>query len=192
MARKQASDQAEQEKAEARKRQIEEEAQSEYSNQQDLDDAARRIVAERIARVTLTGEEGDEVLSGKAAGASINRGNERVRDWERVFKSLEDENKSDKEKNIGWLRQSMRRSAFIEPSKSDPSAIMAAAQRNVNSQLDQMDKHIAEEQMVLGKSMPGENLAKQEAVTKDREEKGNADLERKQKGRASIFSFDEY
>jgi hypothetical protein len=181
MAKKQAFDQAE-----ARKRQIIEEAQSEYSNQQDLDNIARRIVAERLARVTLTREEGNEDFSAKAAEASINRGNKRVRDWERVSKSLEDENKSDKERNTEWLRQSMRRSTLVEPSKNDPSAIMAVAQRNVKSQLDGMDKHIVEEYMFLGKPMPGENLAKQEPVTRDLEEEVNADLEHKQKGRASV------
>jgi hypothetical protein len=191
MAKKQAFDQAEQEKAEARKRQIIEEAQSEYSNQQDLDNVARRIVAERLARVTLTGEEGNEDVSSKAAEASINRGNKRVRDWQRVSKSLEDENKSDKERNTEWLRQSMRKSALVEPSKNDPSAIMAVAQRNVKSQLDGMDKQIAEEYMVLGKPMPGESLAKQEPVTKVLEEEGNADLDLRQKGRASIPPFHE-
>lgn len=183
MARKQASDQAEQDTANARKRQIEEEAQSEYHRQHDLDEIARRIVAERIARVTLTGEEGDEVFAGKAAGESINRGNERVRDWERVLKSLEDEDKSDKERNIGWLRQRMRRNSLIEPTSNDPSAIMAAAQRNVNSQLDQMDKIIAQEQ-VLGKPS-GENLARRDAATKDLEHKGTTDLEGKQQERPS-------
>ena len=188
MARKQASDQAEQEKVDARKRRSEEEAQSEYSNHQDLDNAARRIVAERIARVTLTGEEGDEVLAGKAAGESINRGNERVRDWERVLKSIEDENKSDKEQNMGWLRQSMRRSAPIEAIRNDPSVIMAAAQRNVNSRLDQMDRTIAQEQMLLGRAS-GENLARGDTATKDLERRGTADLEHKHKERASNFLF---
>ena len=184
MARKQASDQAEQDTANVRKRQIEEEAQSEYHRQHDLDEIARRIVAERIARITLTGEEGDEVLSGKAAGESINRGNERVKDWERVLKSLEDEDKSDKERNIGWLRQRMRRNSLIEPISNDPSAIMAAAQRNVNSQLDQMDKIIAQEQVILGKPS-GENLARRDTATKDLEDKGTTDLEGKQQGRPS-------
>ena len=184
MARKQASDRAEQDKADARNRQIEEEAQAEYNHKQDIDNAARRIVAERIARITLTGEEGDEVLAGKAAGESIHRGNERVKDWERVLKSLEHENKFDKERNMGWLRQSMR-NAPVEPNRNDPSTIMAAAQRNVNSRLDQMDKTIAQEQMIHGKPT-GENLAKRDASTKDLERRGTEDLERKQKERASI------
>jgi len=186
MQRKTAADLAEQEKEESRKRQVQEEAMAEWNNREELDDAARRIVAERIARVTLTGEEGDEVLAGKAAGASINRGNQRVSDWMKVLKSLEDENKSDKEKNMGWLRQSMRRSAPIQPSKNDPAVIMAAAQRNVKTQLDGMDRSIQQEWLVLGKPQ-AENLARQNAATKDLEEKGTVDLERRQKERASNF-----
>jgi hypothetical protein len=184
MARKTAADLAEQEKVESHKRQVQEEAMAEWNNSQELDDAARRIVAERIARVTLTGEEGDDVLAGKAAGASVNRGNQRVSDWMKVLKSLEDENKSDKEKNMRWLRQSMRRSAPIEPSKNDPALIMAAAKRNVDSQLVRMDQSIQQQWLVLGKPQ-GENLARQNAATKDLEEKGTTDLERRQKERSS-------
>jgi len=185
MAKKQASDQAELEKEEARKRQVIEEAQSEWANQQDLDDAARRIVAERLARVTLTGEEGDDALAGKAAGASVMKGNERVRDWERVLKSLENENKSDKERNMGWLRQSMRRTAPIKPSKNDPAMIMAAAQRNVRSQMDGMDKSIAQEWLVLGKPT-GQGAIEKEVATNNLVDSGAADLERRQKERASM------
>ena len=186
MQRKTAADLAEQEKEEIRKRQVKEEAMAEWNNTQELDDAARRIVAERIARVTLTGEEGDEVLAGKAAGASIDRGNERVSDWMKVLKSFEDENKSDKEKNMGWLRQSMRRAAPIEPRKNDPAIIMAAAERNVKSQLEGMDRSIQQEWRVLGKPQ-GENISRQTAATKDLEEKGATDLERRQKERESTF-----
>jgi hypothetical protein len=189
MARKQASDQAEAEREQARKRAIEEEAVSEWNNQQDLDDAARRIVAERIARMTLSSEEGDEALAGKAAGTSLTRGNQRVKDWESVLKSLEEEDKTDKEKNVGWLRQSMRRNSSLEPGKSDPASIMAAAQRNVKSQLDGMDKSIAAEWIVLGKPKQGEVLARNQAATKDLEQKAAADLERKQKERASTITF---
>jgi hypothetical protein len=185
MARKTASDQAEQEKIDARKRQVQEEAMSEWNHQYELDEAARRIVAERIARVTLTGDEGDEVLAGKAAGESIHRGDKRVKDWERVLQQMDNENKSDRERNMGWLRHSMRQSAPLEPSKNDPAAIMAAAQRNVQAQMDGMDKSIAQEYLVLGKPT-GENAARRDAYTKDLEQKGTADLQRVQKERASI------
>ena len=188
MQRKTAADLAEQEKEAARKRQIEEEALAEYNHQHDLDDAARRIVAERIARVTLTGDEGDEVLAGKAAGESIHRGDKRVKDWEEVLKTLDTENKSDRERGTGWLRQSMRSTAPLEPSRQDPSLIMAAAQRNVKSQMDAQDKYIAQEQMILGKPT-GENAARRDAYTRDLEQKGNTDLQRVQKERASIPLF---
>ena len=161
---------------------------SEWNHQLELDEAARRIVAERIARVTLTGEEGDEVLAGKAAGESIHRGDKRVKDWERVLKQMDNENKSDKERNMGWLRHSMRQSAPLEPSRNDPSAIMAAAQRNVQAQMDGMDKSIAQEQLILGKPT-GENAARRDAYTKDLEHKGTVDLQRVQKERASISPF---
>jgi len=187
MARKQASDAAEAEREQVRKHQIEEEAVQEWRDQQDLDDTARRIVAERIARMTtLTAEEMDEPLAEKAAEASVMRGNQRVNDWERVLLSLEEEDKTDRENNMGWLRLSMRRStATLEPGKQDPAAIMAAAQRNVKSQLDGMDKSIAAEWPVLGKPQPGETRVRSQAATKDLEEKGAADLERKQKERSS-------
>jgi len=80
----------------------------------------------------------------------------------------------------------MRRSAPIRPSKNDPAVIMAAAQRNVKTQLDGMDRSIQQEWLVLGKPQ-GENLARQNAATKDLEEKGTVDLERRQKERASSF-----
>jgi hypothetical protein len=100
MARKQASDQAEAEREQARKLQIEEE----ILDQLDLEHAARRIVAERIARTTLSGEEGDP-QAGKATGASLPRWTprwtQRVKDWERVLKELEEEDKTDREKNMG-------------------------------------------------------------------------------------------
>src|SRR5579859_8075881 len=151
MQRKTAADLAEQEKEAAHKRQVTEDAIAEYNNQHDLDDAARRIVAERIARVTLTGDEGDEVFAGKAAGESIHRGDKRVKDWEEVLKTLDTENKSDKEHGTGWLRHSMRSNAPLEPSRQDPAMIMAAAQRNVKTQMDAQDKSIAEEHLILGK-----------------------------------------
>ena len=189
MARKQASDKAEVDAVATKRKQVEVEAREEWIHQQELDDAARRIVAERIARVTLTGEEGDEVLAGKAAGDAIHRGDKRVRDWERVLKELAAENKQDKEKNVGWLRHSMRQqTAPNEPNRQDPALIMEAAKRNVKSQLGEMDKSIAQEQMILGKPT-GENLAKRDAATKELQEKGAADLERTQKERASMRSW---
>lgn len=185
MQRKTAADLAEQEKEAAHKRQVQEEAIAEYNNQHDLDDAARRIVAERLARITLTGEEGDEVLAGKAAGESIHRGDKRVKDWEEVLRTLDTENKSDRERGTGWLRHSMRLNAPSGTGRQDPALIMAAAQRNVKSQMDAQDKSIAEEQLILGKPM-GENAARRDAYTKDLEQKGNTDLQRVQKERASI------
>jgi Eisosome protein 1 len=190
MAKKAETDKVEAEKAEAHKRLVQEEAMSEWSNSIDLDDAARRIVAERIARVTLTGDEGDEVLAGKAAGESIHRGDKRVKDWERVLKQVDDENKSDKAKNYGWLRQSMRKSDPTEPSRNDPALIMEAAKRNVKTQLDGMDKTIAEENMIRGKPM-GEHAVRKEASTKELQEKGDVDLQRVQKERASIPHCDD-
>lgn len=183
MARKQASDQAEHERVEAFRRKVLEEVQIELQHQQELDDAARRIVAERLAQLTLSGDECDEALAGKAAGESILRGNERARDWENVLQSQGKEDRLDKERNAGRLRQSIR-PAPSEASKSDPALILAAAQRNVKSQLDGMDKSIAQEQMLLRKS-PGRYLARRDAQTKGLEEKGQADLERRQKERAS-------
>ena len=189
MARKQASDKAEVDAAATKRKQVETEAREEWIHQQELDDAARRIVAERIARVTLTGEEGDEVLAGKAAGDAIHRGDKRVRDWERILKELDTEDKQDKEKNVGWLRHSMRQqTAPNEPTRQDPTLIMEAAKRNVKSQLGEMDKSIAQEQMILGKPT-GENLAKRDAATKELQEKGAADLERTQKERASMTLY---
>lgn len=185
MQRKTAADLAEHEKEAARKRQVEEEAITEYNNQRDLDDVARRIVAERLARVTLTGEEGDEVLAGKAAGDAVYRGDKRVKDWEEILKTLDTENKTDRERGTGWLRQSMRSNAPLGGSRQDPSMIMAAAQRNVAAQMNAQDKSIAEEQLILGKPT-GENAARRDAHTRDLEQKGNADLQRVQKERASI------
>jgi len=186
MAKKQATDQAEQAQVAAHKRAVEEEAQQEWSSQQEVDDAARRIVAERLARLTLTGDEGDEVLAGKAAGDAVMRGNERVRDWERVLKSLDDEDKEDKQKNVTWLRASMRKSTTFEKGTSDPTLVMEAARRNVKSQLDEMDKSVAQEQLLMGKPS-GENLVKRDSAIKEQETKGATELERKQKERASIF-----
>jgi hypothetical protein len=115
--RKRASDQAEQEKANARQQQIEEQAHSEHVNQQDIDDAARRIVAERLARFTITEDEDKEIFAGKAAGESIHRGNERVKDWERVLKSLENKDKQGKGKNTKLFRQSMRQITSPGPNR---------------------------------------------------------------------------
>ena len=187
MAKKQATDQAEQAQVAAHKRAVEEEAQQEWSSQQEVDDAARRIVAERLARLTLTGDEGDEVLAGKAAGDAVMRGNERVRDWERVLKSLDDEDKEDKQKNVSWLRASMRKSTTFEKGTSDPTLVMEAARRNVKSQLDEIDKSVAQEQLLMGKPS-GENLVKRDSAIKEQETKGATELERKQKERASIFA----
>jgi len=184
MQRKTATDQAETAAADAKRKVVVEEAMNEWTHQSDLDDAARRIVAERIARVTLTGEEGDEVLAGKAAGASIVRGQERVKDWERVLRELDSEDKADKERNTGWLRQSMRRTHPMEPTRNDPAAIMAAAERNVRTRMDAQDKEIAQEQLILGKPT-GENAARRDAYTKELETKGHAELAEVQKKRAS-------
>ena len=189
LARKQASDAAEAEIEQARKRHIEEEAIQQLKDQQDLEDAARRIVAERIAKITtLTAEEMDEPLAEKAAEASLMRGNQRVKDWELVLRSLEEEDKTDRENNVGWLRHSMRSRTTLESRKPDPAAIMAAAQRNVKSQLDGMDKSIAAEGLVLGKPRQGETLTRNQATAKALEDKGTTDLERKQKERASTTS----
>jgi len=189
MARKQASDIAEAQREQARKRQIEEEAIQQLKDQQDLDNAARRIVAERIAKITtLTAEEIDEPLAEKAAEASVIRGNQRVKDWELVLRSLEEEDKTDRDNNVGWLRQSMRSRTTLESRKQDPAAIMAAAQRNVKSQLDGIDKSIAAEWPVLGKPRLGETVTRNQAATKRWEDKGTADLERKEIERAGTIS----
>jgi colicin import membrane protein len=179
MARKQANDKAEQDAIVQRKKLVEQEAKEEWSHHQEVEDAARRIVAERLARVTLTGEEGDERLAGKAAGDAIHRGDKRVKDWERVLKELELENKQDQDKKTGWLRHSMRHSA-IEPSRQDPEQVIEYAKRNVKSQLGEMDRSIAHEQLLLGK------LPEQTAQREELEEKGAADLEKAQKQRASM------
>jgi len=185
MAKKQASDKAEQNAALQRRKLVEQEAKEEWTQHQEVEDAARRIVAERLAQVTLTGEEGDEYLAGKAAEDAIHRGDKRVKDWERVLKKLEQENKQDKEKNVGWLRHSMRQSPS-EPTRQDPEQIIEAAKRNVKSQLGEMDRSIAQEHLFLGKHTV-EQAAKRDAATKELEEKGAADLETRQKQRASML-----
>jgi hypothetical protein len=181
IATKRTSDQAEQEKANARRQQIEGKAPAQHINQQDLDGAAGRIVAERFERVTSTKEEDNEILAGRAADESIHRGNERVRDWERALKSLESKSRPDKEKKTVWLRQSMRPSAHAEPGKHSE-----VEKFRVQSQLGTVDKSIAHKHVLLRRPT-GEPSTKQDAVTKEIKQEGGEELPRTLEEGAILF-----
>lgn len=168
MARRRSSEQAEHEEENVHLPQIEGQAPSEYANQQDLDETARRIVAERLERVTFTEEEDKEMLAGKAAGESIHRGNERVKDWERVLKSLENKDKTNKK--TGFFPQTMRQRIPTRPSKDNQAA-------NVQSQLGSVDNPITQKHMILGRPS-GEQSAEQDAATRETKRGGSVELPR--------------
>ena len=137
-----------------------------------LDDASRRIVAERIAR-----EEDAFAAATRAAGMSFKSGDSRAHQWDDVLKKMSVRRTTDGELGFSWFEQrlnSFDQRAGISPEARirDTRSIMETAQKNVRSRMDVMDRQILATRYELPKSQ----VMAREAIGRERLE--NERLER--------------
>ena len=129
-----------------------------------LDDASRRIVAERIAR-----DENGNAAATRAAGMSFRSGDSRAHQWDDVLKKMSVRRTTDGELGFSWFEQRLNnfdQRAGISPEDRirDTRSIMDIAQKNVRSRMDVMDKQILATRYELPKSQ----VTAREAIGRER------------------------